>query len=478
MERDARTLAPGTTLETALCIVGAGPAGLTVASEFMRSGVDVIVLESGGTRLDRAGQDLNEGSVIGDPYDGLRVTRHRQVLGTTNIWNTLVHGRTGGKYAPLDPRDLARTGRPMVQWPFDFTELLPWYVRAQALAGLGPFRYDAADWQAELGQPADLGEGITHQVYQFGTTGPFAQTYRALRRAANVRVLTHATGCRVDTGPDRRRVLAVHVRSGTGGAFTVRPQVLVLAAGAVENARLLLAWQETLPPGESAAWAGRCFMEHPRDSSLTLLPHRPEEMGFYQRRTTAGDLVIAGRIGLGQDLARQPLPNASVSLLPVMPEEPRGVRRMLSRLRRTRLPPAYRVLINLEQAPHPENRIELGTARDSLGLPRPVLSWRWRPEEQAAAERLRRILASALSALGAVAEEPRPIDPNAHHHAGTTRMHRDPAHGVVDPDGRVHGMENLYVAGASVFPTAGWANPTLSVIALALRLGDHLRQSR
>jgi choline dehydrogenase-like flavoprotein len=67
-----------------------------------------------------------------------------------------------------------------------------------------------------------------------------------------------------------------------------------------------------------------------------------------------------------------------------------------------------------------------------------------------------------------------PPDPNAHHHVGTTRMHADARLGVVDADSRVHGLANLFVTGSSVFPTGGFANPTLTIVALALRLADHL----
>ena len=133
--------------------------------------------------------------------------------------------------------------------------------------------------------------------------------------------------------------------------------------------------------------------------------------------------------------------------------------------------------MNLEQRPHPDNRITLGSDRDALGMPRPVLHWRWRPDEQVGLQRLRALLVSSFESagVGRVQVDSRlPTDPNAHHHAGTTRMARDPRHGVVDPDGRVHGTRNLFVCGASVFPTAGFANPTLTIVALALRLADHL----
>jgi choline dehydrogenase-like flavoprotein len=63
------------------------------------------------------------------------------------------------------------------------------------------------------------------------------------------------------------------------------------------------------------------------------------------------------------------------------------------------------------------------------------------------------------------------------HHIGTTRMHADPRFGVVDPDCRVHGCANLHVAGSSVFPTSGYANPTLTIVALAVRLSEHLKRT-
>jgi choline dehydrogenase-like flavoprotein len=136
------------------------------------------------------------------------------------------------------------------------------------------------------------------------------------------------------------------------------------------------------------------------------------------------------------------------------------------------------LLVNFEQRPNPENRVALSSLRDAYGVPRIELHWRWRPEEQAELERLRTVIAAGLESadLGRVRIETgmRP-DPNAHHHAGTTRMHADPRHGVVDADSLVHGTDNLYVAGSSVFPTAGFANPTLTIVALALRLADHLK---
>jgi len=140
---------------------------------------------------------------------------------------------------------------------------------------------------------------------------------------------------------------------------------------------------------------------------------------------------------------------------------------------------AFQLLVNVEQLPNPENRVVLATTRDPLGVPMVEVHWRWREEEQAHLERLRATLARGIEEAGLgrvrIRSGLRP-DPNAHHHAGTTRMHSDPRKGAVDTDGRVHGTDNLYATGASVFPTAGFANPTLTIVALALRLADHLKQ--
>ena len=119
----------------------------------------------------------------------------------------------------------------------------------------------------------------------------------------------------------------------------------------------------------------------------------------------------------------------------------------------------------------------LSRARDALGIPLPEMHWRFTQEDGSALAMLRASIARHLEAsgLGRVIAEPRAVDPNAHHHAGTTRMHADARWGVVDADLRIHGVANLFVAGSSVFPTAGYANPTLTIAALSLRLADHLK---
>jgi choline dehydrogenase-like flavoprotein len=133
--------------------------------------------------------------------------------------------------------------------------------------------------------------------------------------------------------------------------------------------------------------------------------------------------------------------------------------------------------INFEQSPALDNRVALGSERDALGQPKVQIFWRWTQADCANRERTLALLAREVerAGLGRIVSVPGvALDPNAHHHMGTTRMHRDPRRGVVNENARVHGLANLFVAGSSLFPTGGVANPTLTIVALALRLADQL----
>jgi len=467
------------TLDTDVCIIGGGPAGLVVARELVARGREVVLLESGAEEPDDGADALNDGDVVGDRYAGLRVTRRRQVGGAMQSWNTLVRGAPGAKWVPLDPVDV--DGR----WPFDHATLRPYYERAQTLCGLGPYAYDAASWaRPETGRaPVQLeGHGLVSRVYQLGARqallGP---TLQRLRESGNATLLTRATVTRLET--EAWRVRHAVVASPDGVRRRVRARCFVLAAGAVENARLLLASGDGTGLGDTSGLVGRGFMEHPRDTAITLFPPPGAygDLGFYDAHVVDGTTIL-GRLALDADMVRaHDLPNASGTLLPRIRQW--GARWLReagghgwSRRRAPRLAyDGFTVLLNVEQRPHADNRVVLGRRVDTHGAALPELHWRWHTEEHARLVRLRAVVARGLASLGRVrVRDDASPDPNAHHHAGTTRMHEDPREGVVDAHGRVHAVENLYVAGASVFPTAGFANPTLTIVALALRLADHL----
>lgn len=506
MDLDAKRFTDGAVMEADLCVIGAGPAGLVLASELARRGRDVMLLESGGDRPDPDVLGLNDGDVVGDAYAGLRETRHRQIGGLSSLWNTPVRGSVGAKYVPLDAVDLeVRPPSEPAGWPLSYSELCRFYERAQMRCGLGPFRYEAAAWaRPGLAPLARIGPHLVSRVYQVGARDALVPPIISeLRRSGNARLCTNATAVRLETDASGRRVMSAVVASPGGPRWRLRARRFVLAAGAVENARLLLAsgsGPEGL--GNDSGWVGRGFMEHPRDSALVLDPRAAGsygELAFYDLHEGAEGALFIGRLALVAEAVRSgELPNASATLLPrVRPTANRAhaalaaaglrgaARRWLPSAghgwSRTAAPArtldGFAILLNLEQQPHPDNRVALGARRDALAVPVPVLHWRWRAEEQLRLERLRAVVRRELegAGLGRVRERAGVLpDPNARHHAGTTRMSEHPRDGVVDAAGRVHSLDNVSVAGASVFPTSGYANPMLTIVALSLRLAEDL----
>ena len=503
---DAHTIPDGTTLEADICVIGGGPAGITLAREFVGCAARIIVLESGGRRSEARAQTLNVGDFVGAPYAGLDVTRHRQLGGTASIWNTPLNGVAGAKYVPLDACDFDSVpGTDIPGWPFGLDVLETYYEQAQSVCGLGPFEYSGEFW-CRNGRPFPMADSAAElSVYQFGPARLFTDTYvRELEASETVEVMFHATALALGLHRNGRAASRVDVGTLDKRRFQIRPRHVVLAAGAVENARLLLVSKEPGQdtPGDKHGWVGRCFMEHPRDYSLSLLPDEKAfftQAAFFDRHEAADGTIIGGRIALDTDaVTRQGLLNASMTMLPLIRDRSRSWRHRIAAWARDafgrerndgygwstyaepeKLFSGFRFILNSEQRPRRKNRILLSTAKDALGVPQVEVHWNWNSEDEYQLDRLRKTFASALNSanVGSVrVDSGQRIDPNAHHHSGTTRMSSDPAGGVVDIDGCVHGMENLHATGASVFPTSGFANPTLTVIALSIRLAERLQE--
>jgi choline dehydrogenase-like flavoprotein len=506
LELDARTSRPDTVLTGDVCVIGAGPVGLAVADTLRSRGVGVVVLESGTTAPDPRTRDLDEGERVDGTYTDLRDVRARGVGGTATIWNTVLHGEPMAKYVPLDEVDFER--RPWIPhsgWPFGRETMDPWYQRAHAICGLAPYRPgeppDALGYPV-LSFPAD---GLHTGVYHYGPASRFTDALPAdLRAATGVTLVQGATATGIVRDRTGRCVREVRWRTFGEGSGSVRASTFVLAAGGMENARLLLLAREHEEPGQDDGWLGAGFMEHPIDATLELVTHAPALVppeGFYSPAGIGTVTNVVGRIALAPELLRaEQLPNASIRLVhhrnpPVVrsPSLSRAARRLvptsalrrwvggtLRRIWRSSAPvvgTTYQVLIDLEQLPSRENRVTLADRCDAFGRPRLRLHWRWTAADEACRQRILTVVERELVRAG-VGRMRRvrvgPPDPAAHHPMGTTRMHADAAEGVVDADLRVHGTANLYVAGSSVFPTSGYANPTLTAIALAVRLADHL----
>lgn len=462
---------PHRAIKCDVCIVGAGPAGLALAQALDHAGVTAVVLERGNASASDVPPPM---AVVSDPELGdLSTSRAAALGGTATIWNTIREGEPGAKYVALDPIDFeSRAITPHGGWPIDGPSLAPWYREAGRLLGL-----------SDLPLPTNMTfafppDGLTSNRYQWGPATLFTQHIPTQLRASERSTLLPAT--RVT------RLLPTHAGDGIravewcntdGAPGVVFASHVVLAGGAIENARMLMVFaqrQGRTPP----EWLGRGFMEHPIDRSLTLHTRHPAASpvpGFYDFRGTT-----IGRISPSADLMRaHDLRNASLRLFVKRHRRPmrllRNAAHMIGRTPFT----TYHVLLDLEQAPHPDNRLVLTGRIDAFGVPEVQLHWAWRPEDDEFRRRLIPVLANEFhrSDAGTLTVGPiPPVDANVHHHAGSTRMHENPEGGVVNADLRVHGMENLYIVGSSTFPSSGAANPTLTILALSLRLAGHLNR--
>ena len=233
---DARSVPSGTILETEVCIVGAGAAGITLAREFIAAPFRVVLLESGGMKYDQETQDLYEGQSVGRTFEDLTLCRLRYFGGTTNHW--------GGWCLPFDAIDFEpRDDLPNHGWPFPKSHLDSWYQRAQDVCQLGPYDYRPASWGIMPNEvpPPFSGPDFECKILQENPLR-FGPAYAsALRQAPRVTVYLHANAFNFDAGENGDKVKELAVKTLSGNDFTVRAQIYILAVGGVENARLLLA---------------------------------------------------------------------------------------------------------------------------------------------------------------------------------------------------------------------------------------------
>jgi choline dehydrogenase-like flavoprotein len=537
---DGRRIPSGEVVDCDVCIVGAGAAGITLASELHGTGRRVLLLESGGFEASKAAQDLNSGEVTDPrhhgPLDGYRV---RRFGGTSTVW--------GGWCAPFDELDFqARPHVPHSGWPISKEELDPWYARAHTYCELGAYAYDVAT--ALAGAPTPTIPGMSHpdivtdRLWLVSPPTNFGRSYRArLRQSGNVTVCLHANALRLLADP--HRVDLLQVGSLQGNRFQVRARAFVLAAGGLETTRLLLLSDDVHRGGigNGHGLLGRFYLSHLTGDvgEVELWPRGGPVVWGYQ--STVDGVYCRRRLGIDPECQRSDgLLNFAAILDRPSPDDPshgdgllsaiylaklvrgrepgpsRGQvgahlanvvtdpgsvarsaavlvrRRLLSARHLPSVLPArtgnrYTLHFDAEQSPDADSRVLLGDQRDRFGLRRLRVDWRFSEADVDSVVRSTRRLEAALGQAGVGRMS---LDPEARrdrvrelasvgsHHLGTTRMADDPARGVVDRDCRVHGMGNLWIASGSVFATSSYARPTLTIVALAIRLADHLKRSR
>ena len=494
-----------------LCIVGAGAAGLDMARFFNTAKVSVVVVEGGGLEFSQETQELHRFVSIGKDFRSKATefnphlapsyrseSRIRQFGGTTNIWS--------GKWKAHVPDDFQdKVWIPHSGWPVGYHDLLPYYLEVARDYQVPEFLFDL-EALGRLDRHDGTESSLVNVVhYQQLPPLNFNQAFRSeLEESENVTVTLNANAVRLVLDEELPAIRYLVAKNLGGHTVSVHAEVFVLAAGGLENAKLLLnsrdARGRTL--GNEYDLVGRFYMDHPKAVWGSLVPSRLRRLKRGRALKHSSGIIQLG-FGLSEAVReKHRLPNHNTYLRPVpfgtnleTSYHPRLLR-MTSRLFVNRavkwfgrllftyagIVSSYELIHYLEQIPCPGSRVYLcGERRDRLNEPLLVVEWQLTDADLSSFRKYLQVLRDALRNQG-VGDIHFPgeevsliILADASHHMGTTRMADSDERGVVDSTCKVFGINNLYVAGSSVFPTVGNANPTLTLLTLTRRLSHHLR---
>jgi choline dehydrogenase-like flavoprotein len=510
------------TVSADVCIVGGGPAGITLATELAKQGLHVLIIESGHLdREDAFTSALNTVENIGEDriLDQSKL-RNRIFGGSSHTWS--------GRCTTFDDMDYeSRTWVEASGWPIGKQDVAPFIDRAAKHLGLNAAAYDTSIL-ASLGLSANFDtvsdSAIRSIFWQFSREraphGGFVRFGpRFLRNPTpNVSVAINATVTAIETSPAGDHVTALSMKTPAGIVHSAVARMFILCAGGIENPRLLLASNAQDPRGigNKNGLVGRYLMDHPRafigsfaaGCESRILP----ELGVRTDRTGARfqrglsltreaqrrERLLNCAAWIVYDFAHDDLWSAlktarlSGKIMPQMRLALRHADQLVAGvwakyLRKGALPRRVGRIdlhLTLEQSPDADSRVTLSDRTDAYGVPLATIDWKVSDRERRTAislglsvnEALKKAQLPTAELVDWVRDE-RPEDAvffDVAHPTGTTRIGRTDEDGVVDADCKVFGIDNLYVAGSSVFPTGSHANPTLMILALAVRLSDTL----
>ena len=502
-------------LQADAVVIGAGIAGLLLATRLARSGARTIVLESGAEKPDSDVHPLNAVVQSGQHYRGATVGRYRGLGGTSRRW--------GGAMLPFQPCDLGRhTAEWPVDWPLAFEEIDRYFNQIESIFELPGGAFDVELPSSQ--RPADNSFILRSAKWPSFRMRNVAHLFERQIKGEGVEIWLNATATRFKLA-ENGRLASVIATSPSGNELEVEAKLGVIAAGAIESTRLLL----LLDAGQGGRVFGACrqlgryFFDHLSNSAGTIVPRKlkalNETFGFRFVRSGMRDLRIEPSPKLR---AMRALPGAFAHIGATSEADTgfaalRGIYRDLQdrsainwrhalslgrdvcwlsnavwwRFVKGRLlyPRGARfdMMLVTEQMPNELSQITLSdSARDSLGVPLARIEWRTSAQDAAAFGVLQALLfewwqRSPFAALGDFKLTPESCwreryqhNSDIFHPGGTTRMGRSAASGVVDRDLKTFSIDNLYVVSTSTFPSGGCANPTFMLMALALRAADHI----
>ena len=521
--RDLNLGAPAAPVVTDVCVLGAGPVGLTLARALAQRGQRVVVLEMGGSNA-RAPGDSDEPAFDRRSYRGATNGRAFGLGGTSTLW--------GGQLLPMLPNDLhARAAINTPEWPIDYAEIAPYFERLQHWLGIGANAFELnslrdrshallgltySDWAPRLSKWIAFGKRNLAAAWR-GDFGEFPRQ--------QLWVNARTRDWRFAGPPGKRAVEELSAYSPSGLLLRVQPKTLVIAAGALESARIvseLSAAAGHLSVGVDEL-NGRFLHDH---LSLRLAQVRIVDKARFRqlfapvfegptmrslRMELSPDVLQATGLpslyahfvseagersgfAIARDLLRavqqRSVRGAMRATVRVPHAVPDIARLVYERIAQRRL--AYSADANLflhvdfAQTPRRENRVYDSKPRLN-GRSELHIDWDLDSDIPRIAGCARRLFeqfweSNGLQQVATLDFADPGADPQGwtsnvydiYHPAGTTRMAVDGAQGVVDANLKIHGTANIHVVGASVFPSMGAANPTFTAMALALRLADFI----
>jgi len=524
---DFENLDDHSVLDTDICIVGSGVAGLLLAKEFLNTDTKVLVLEGGGKKDELQSQKLYQSDVVGLEHDGVHNGRFRVYGGSSTRW--------GGQLMTSRKQDFeTKDYIPFSGWPISKNELDSYYPRAEAIMRVNDKSYESDLWNDLDTQPIHFNSDSFQ--YRFSKWASFKNRNLAkyvgplCKISSNVNILLHANATEIMLNNESDSVESITIKSYKGKQASIKAKTFIICAGTIDTARLLLASKSTSKNGvgNDNDLVGRYFQDHisyrvarlkPTETKtfsetfspfyrsstmhsckLDLSPQAQdeqkcshvmghvvfdysEESGFYEFR----------RVLRAVQSKKNPLPS------------PMGAWRMLRFVDdlfrlvvgalivgRRFAPKSSKSYLQLEveQYPNPESRVMLSEDTDELGMPRVILDWQLTGDEKQSMKNYINLFKPDWNRLNLgdanweiakdlfeEGDEWLKECRDTYHQTGTTRMSNNPDEGVVDSNCKVHGINNLYIGSCSVFPTGGTANPTLTMMAICMRLADFLKKN-